>query len=110
MHSYQPPLEISTLYFTIFADRKEDIKGYNDLLPEFTNTMFGEAGKLASEVISPSNKDGDEQGCRLENGIVRTPDSFKVLLISSEMAAGCLSILKKNLADWLANNTFYSHK
>ncbi len=79
MHLYQPPLEdFNFILHDFLKIEKEDIRGYDDLLPEFTKTIFKEAGKLASEVISPSNKDGDEQGCKLENGIVRTPDSFKV--------------------------------
>ncbi len=79
MHSYQPPLEdFNFILHDFLKIEKENIKGYDDLLPEFTKTIFEEAGKLASEVISPSNRDGDEQGCKLENGIVRTPDSFKV--------------------------------
>ena len=79
MHAYHPPLEDFNFILHQFLEiEKEDIKGYNDLLPEFTKTVFEEAGKLAKEVISPSNKDGDEQGCKLENGVVRTPDSFKL--------------------------------
>ena len=79
MHSYQPPLEdFNFILHDFLKIEKENIKGYNDLLPEFTKTIFEEAGKLASEVISPSNRDGDEQGCKFENGVVRTPDSFKV--------------------------------
>ncbi|MDC3076400.1 acyl-CoA dehydrogenase C-terminal domain-containing protein [Paracoccaceae bacterium] len=79
MYSYQPPLEdFNFILHDFLKIEKEDIKGYSDLLPEFTKTIFEEAGKLASEVISPSNRDGDEQGCKLENGIVRTPDSFKI--------------------------------
>ena len=42
-------------------------------------------------MISPSNKDGDEQGCKLENGIVRTPDSFK-LAFDKLRAGGWLSL------------------
>ena len=79
MHAYHPPLEDFNFILHHFLEiEKEDIKGYKDLLPEFTKTVFEEAGKLAKEVISPSNKDGDEQGCILENGVVRTPDSFKL--------------------------------
>ena len=79
MHAYHPPLEDFNFILHHFLEIvKEDIKGYNDLLPEFTKTVFEEAGKLAKEVICPSNKDGDEQGCKLENGVVRTPDSFKL--------------------------------
>ena len=79
MHAYHPPLEDFNFILHHFLEiEKEDIKGYNDLLPEFTKPGFEDAGKLAKEVISPSNKDGDEQGCILENGVVRTPDSFKL--------------------------------
>ena len=79
MHSYEPPLEDFNFILHDFLQiEKEDITGYSDLSPEFTKPILEEAGKLASEVISPSNKDGDEQGCKLENGIVRTPNSFKL--------------------------------
>ena len=79
MHLYEPPLEDFNFILHDFLQiEKEDITGYSDLSPEFTKPILEEAGKLASDVISPSNKDGDEQGCKLENGIVRTPDSFKL--------------------------------
>ena len=79
MHSYEPPLkDFNFILHDFLQIEKEDITGYSDLSPEFTKPILEEAGKLASEVISPSNKDGDEQGCKLENGIVRTPDSFKL--------------------------------
>ena len=92
MYAYQPPLEDFNFILHHFLKiEKENIRGYEDLLPEFTKTIFEEAGKLASEVISPSNKDGDEQGCILENGIVRTPDSFK-LAFDQLRAGGWLSL------------------
>ena len=31
---------------------------------------------IAEQVIAPTNRTGDAQGCRLENGRVRTPDGF----------------------------------
>ena len=78
MHSYKPPLEDFNFILHHFLKiEKENIRGYEDLLPEFTKTIFEEAGKLASEVISPSNKDGDEQGCILENGIVKKIEEEK---------------------------------
>ncbi|SMO58850.1 acyl-CoA dehydrogenase C-terminal domain-containing protein [Paracoccus laeviglucosivorans] len=60
-------LDISTL----------DLPGYGDLDREFTEAVLDAAGKLASEVLAPLNGVGDRQGCRLENGVVRTPDGFK---------------------------------
>ncbi|MEI4471095.1 acyl-CoA dehydrogenase [Frigidibacter sp. MR17.24] len=35
------------------------------------------AGRLATDVLAPLDAVGDRQGCRLENGIVRTPDGFR---------------------------------
>ncbi|MTH64559.1 acyl-CoA dehydrogenase C-terminal domain-containing protein [Paracoccus shanxieyensis] len=54
-----------------------DVPGYGDLDRDFTEAVLDAAGKLASEVLAPLNSVGDRQGCRLENGIVRTPDGFK---------------------------------
>ena len=54
-----------------------DIPGYDELDPAFTEAVLSEAGKLATEVLAPLNRVGDEQGCRLENGVVRTPDGFR---------------------------------
>ena len=54
-----------------------EIPGYDELDRDFTAAILGEAGKIASEVLSPLNPVGDRQGCTLENGVVRTPDGFK---------------------------------
>jgi len=55
----------------------QDIPGYADMDPDFTAAVFGEAGKIASDVLTPLNVVGDKQGCVLENGVVRTPAGFK---------------------------------
>ncbi|WP_114287162.1 acyl-CoA dehydrogenase C-terminal domain-containing protein [Candidatus Halocynthiibacter alkanivorans] len=54
-----------------------DIPGFGDLDRDFTGAILGAAGKISSEVLAPLNAVGDQQGCRLENGIVTTPDGFK---------------------------------
>jgi hypothetical protein len=54
-----------------------DIPGYGDLDASFTAAVLEEAGKLASEVLAPLNAVGDREGCRLENGVVRTPDGLQ---------------------------------
>jgi len=54
-----------------------DIPGYGELNRDFTGAILDEAGKLAENVLAPLNAVGDRQGCRLENGVVRTPDGFK---------------------------------
>ena len=45
--------------------------------PDVVDAVLEEAAKLASGVMGPLNTVGDEQGSRLENGVVRTPDGFK---------------------------------
>ena len=54
-----------------------DIPGYADLDAGFTGAVLEEAGKLARDVLAPLNAVGDREGCRLENGVVRTPTGFK---------------------------------
>ena len=51
--------------------------GYRELEPDFTGAVLEEAGKIASEVLHPLNAAGDTEGCRLENGVVYTPEGFK---------------------------------
>ncbi|HZH04676.1 MAG TPA: acyl-CoA dehydrogenase family protein, partial [Myxococcaceae bacterium] len=43
---------------------------------EEAKAMLGETYRFAREVLGPLNAVGDRQGCRLENGQVRTPSGF----------------------------------
>ena len=48
-----------------------------EVLPiELAEAVLSEAGKFCAEVLLPLNRSGDEEGCRLENGRVRTPAGF----------------------------------
>jgi len=38
--------------------------------------ILGQFATIAEQVIAPTNRQGDRQGCRFENGRVRTPDGF----------------------------------
>jgi alkylation response protein AidB-like acyl-CoA dehydrogenase len=51
--------------------------GYEDLERDFTAAILEEAGKISSEVLHPLNTVGDQEGCKLENGLVSTPTGFK---------------------------------
>jgi alkylation response protein AidB-like acyl-CoA dehydrogenase len=65
------------LMHEVFNIAQMDIPGYAELEPDFTAAVLEEAGKIASNVLTPLNAVGDAEGCRLENGVVRTPTGFK---------------------------------
>ena len=76
--TYRPPLrDYAFLLHQVMRVQQMDIPGYADLDPGFTGAVLEEAGKLAAEVLAPLNAVGDREGCRLENGVVRTPAGFK---------------------------------
>ncbi|MHA7873770.1 acyl-CoA dehydrogenase [Roseivivax sp.] len=50
---------------------------YADATPDVVEAILTEAGKLSEEVIAPTRRNGDTDGARLENGVVRTSKGFK---------------------------------
>ena len=79
MPAYAPPLDDFrfVLHEVLKVQEESDIAGYADLTEDFTGQILGAAGRIAREVLAPLNAIGDRQGCRLENGVVRTPDGFR---------------------------------
>jgi len=78
MPSYTAPTkEMQFILHDVLNVTASDIPGYADLDSDFTSAILDEAGKIASEVLHPLNAIGDTEGCRLENGVVRTPTGFK---------------------------------
>ncbi|CAM4089322.1 acyl-CoA dehydrogenase C-terminal domain-containing protein [Palleronia rufa] len=78
MTSYTAPVDdMQFLFHEVFEVSGSDIPGYEELEPDFTKAVLEEAGKLATGVLHPLNAVGDAQGCRLENGVVRTPEGFR---------------------------------
>ena len=53
------------------------LPGYEEFTPDLVNAVLDEAAKMCEEVLQPLNRSGDEEGCTLENGVVRTPKGFK---------------------------------
>ncbi len=79
MPTYSPPLRdfAFILHEMLKVQEMTEVEGYDDLTPDFTAAVLDEAGKIAHDVLAPLNQAGDLQGCRLENGVVRTPDGFR---------------------------------
>ena len=79
MATYTAPLrDMKFVYRELFnGDDLANLPGYADFSPDVVDAVLEEAGKLASEVLFPLNRSGDEEGCTFENGVVRTPKGFK---------------------------------
>ncbi len=72
MSTYTPP--VKDMLFTL-----NDVLGFqhDDLDPETCEAILDEAAKLASGILAPINKSGDEQGAILKGGNVKTANGFK---------------------------------
>ena len=78
MTAYNAPIrDMQFLLHDVLEVSASDLPGRTDLEPSFTEAILEAAGQLASEVLAPLNVVGDQQGCVLENGVVRTPEGFK---------------------------------
>jgi alkylation response protein AidB-like acyl-CoA dehydrogenase len=54
----------------------QQLPGGEEASPDLVDAVLEEAGKLARDVLAPTNKTGDSERARLENGVVRTPTGF----------------------------------
>ncbi len=78
MPSYTAPVkDLQFVLHDVLNVSQSDIPGYAELEADFTAAVLDEAGKLTSQVLAPLNAVGDQEGCRFENGVVRTPTGFK---------------------------------
>jgi len=77
MPSYTAPTkDMQFILHDVLKVGEADIRGYDEMDRETTQAILEEAAKLAENVLQPLNAVGDEQGCKLENGVVRTPEGF----------------------------------
>ncbi len=78
MPNYTAPVkDMQFLLHDMLKISEADIPGYSDLDRSFTEAVFDEAAKVATDILAPLNSVGDVEGCVLENGVVRTPKGFK---------------------------------
>jgi len=78
MTSYTAPTkDMQFVLHEVLNVTQSGVPGYDDLEPDFTQAVLEEAGKISSELLEPLNRVGDTEGCKLENGVVRTPTGFK---------------------------------
>ncbi len=79
MQTYTAPLRDMrfVLHELHGLERLTALPAFADFDDALVDSVLEEAAKLTREVLLPINASGDEQGCVLENGVVRTPAGFK---------------------------------
>ena len=79
MPIYKAPLRDMrfVMYELMQGGALADLPGYEDFTRDLVDPVLEEAAKICEEVLFPLNRSGDEEGCTLENGVVRTPKGFK---------------------------------
>src|SRR3984885_12839851 len=79
MQTYKAPLRDMRFVLHELHDSAAltQLRGFEDVSAELMDSILEEAAKVAQEVLLPTNAPGDEIGCVLENGVVRTPGGYK---------------------------------
>jgi 3-(methylthio)propanoyl-CoA dehydrogenase len=78
MSIYIAPLRDMRFVMTELAglDELSALPGFDEVSPELAEAVLDEAARLATEVLAPLNKSGDEQGARLTKDGVLAADGF----------------------------------
>jgi alkylation response protein AidB-like acyl-CoA dehydrogenase len=77
MPSYTAPVkDMQFVLHDVLNIGQNDIPGYDELDRDTTAAILEEAAKLSEGALAPVNAVGDREGCRLENGVVRTPTGY----------------------------------
>jgi alkylation response protein AidB-like acyl-CoA dehydrogenase len=76
---YVPPIKDMqfVLKHVVGLDQVNELPGWEEVTPDVVDAILEEAGKLATEVLSPLNSTGDRQGAQWKDGAVTTPPGFK---------------------------------
>ncbi len=80
MATYRAPLrDMQFLLQDVFQAQElfGKMPGTQEVSDDLISAIVEEAGKIAEGLLAPINQSGDQQGCRIENGVVTTPDGFK---------------------------------
>ena len=78
MASYKAPLrDMRFVLNELLGGCDVEVEQFQDYTPDLIDSILEEAAKVSEEVLQPINRSGDEEGCTLDNGVVRTPKGFK---------------------------------
>ena len=78
MEKYAAPIEDMSFILTNLLDIDNYLRGINNKELSFDSLkmIIEEAGKFACDELDTINQVGDQEGIKLENGVVRMPESF----------------------------------
>jgi alkylation response protein AidB-like acyl-CoA dehydrogenase len=79
MPGYDAPVRDMRFLYHELGDvgRLAQCPDFGEVTPDLVDAILEEAAKFAGEVLQPLNRSGDEEGCELTDGHVRTPIGFK---------------------------------
>lgn len=79
MNEYTAPLRDMQFILShlVGIDEIGRLPAYEDAMHEVLNAILKEAGRFSEGVLAPLNPVGDAEGCRREDGIVRTATGWK---------------------------------
>ncbi len=79
MQKYEAPIkDIEYLINSVFKiNNYSNLDRFKKINPEITTMILEEASKFTQNVLLPLNQSGDSEGCKFEEGDVKTPDGFK---------------------------------
>lgn len=78
--SYRAPLEeMNFLIKDVFKIQQTlgNIEAFQDFDEELYSAVLEESAKFSENVLFPINREGDEEGCHFDSGVVTTPKGFK---------------------------------
>jgi len=78
MTDYIAPLEDLNFAISELAglDEINKLPGYEHATGDLLEPILEEASRFAREVLGPTNVIGDQQGCSVDNGVVKVPSEF----------------------------------
>ncbi|MFW8589945.1 acyl-CoA dehydrogenase C-terminal domain-containing protein [Glaciecola sp. 2405UD65-10] len=79
MQNYKAP-ERDTLFVTqelLQMQSHYERLGFDEVSEDLVKAIFTEAGKFSNNILAPINAIGDQEGCKIDDGVVTTPTGFK---------------------------------
>jgi alkylation response protein AidB-like acyl-CoA dehydrogenase len=77
MFSYVPPIEEYRFLLTHVLGFEQEMAELNrDVDADLAAAVLEEAGRMCADRLHPLNRHGDEEGSRLVDGLVKTPEGF----------------------------------